>query len=78
MFEMELILGIVIGSLISNLFHYLKSGYGVLEIDHSNPEKDSYNFVVTDLDKLNKKTRFMMRIEHRGKFRKNNKRYYEN
>ena len=62
----EVLIGVIIGALISNLFQYLMSGYGVLEIDHTNSEKESYNFIVKDLDDLDKKTHFMMRIEHRG------------
>lgn len=62
----EIILGIVIGAIVSNLFHYFVCGLGVLEIDHSNPEKDTYNFLIDDLNKLNNKKRFILMVKHHG------------
>lgn len=54
----------VIGVLISVLFIDLRSGYGTLQIDHSDPEKDLYRIVITtDLDKLPKKKRVVLKIE---------------
>ena len=37
---------------------------GTLKIDHSNPEKDVYRFEIDDLDKLNTKTRIVLKIDH--------------
>lgn len=54
----------VVGVLISVLFIDLRSGYGTLQIDHSDPEKDLYRIVITtDLDKLPKKKRVVLKIE---------------
>lgn len=54
----------VIGVLISVLFIDLRSGYGTLQIDHSDPEKDIYRIVITtNLDKLPKKKRVVLKIE---------------
>ena len=54
----------VVGVLISVLFIDLRSGYGALQIDHSDPEKDLYRIVITtDLDKLPKKKRVVLKIE---------------
>lgn len=54
----------VVGVLISILFIDLRSGYGTLQIDHSDPEKDLYRIVITtDLDKLPKKKRVVLKIE---------------
>lgn len=54
----------VVGILISVLFIDLRSGYGTLQIDHSDPEKDLYRIVITtDLDKLPKKKRVVLKIE---------------
>lgn len=54
----------VIGVVISVLFIDLRSGYGTLQIDHSDPEKDIYRIVITtDLDKLPKKKRVVLKIE---------------
>ena len=54
----------VVGVLISVLFIDLRSGYGTLQIDHSDPEKDLYRIVITtDLDKLPKKKLVVLKIE---------------
>lgn len=58
------ILGIIIGAFVSNIFHYAMCGHGIITIDHSDPETESYNFKVNKLDDLNKKTRFILHVEH--------------
>ena len=65
------IIGMIIGSIISNIIFYLRSGYGILKIDETNPEKDMYKFIIDDLKKLKKKKRMILKI-----FRKNNNDYY--
>ena len=59
-----LALGLVIGAAVATLFMLFTSGHGTLHIDHSNPEKDVYNFEIDRVDNLNKKKRFIMQIEH--------------
>lgn len=59
-----IVVSFVVGVLISVLFIDLRSGYGTLQIDHSDPEKDLYRIVITtDLDKLPKKKRVVLKIE---------------
>lgn len=54
----------VMGVCISFLLMELTCGYGVLKIDHSDPEKDVYRIVITtDLDKLPRKKRVILKIE---------------
>lgn len=56
--------GLFIGIGVMGLIHLIKSGSGVLRIDHSNPEKDIYRFEIDDLDKLNKKSHIELKIDH--------------
>ena len=59
-----IVVSFVIGVLISVLFNELISGYGILKIDHCDPEKDLYRIVITtDLDKLPRKKRVVLKIE---------------
>lgn len=56
--------GIIVGSFISCVINNLKKSYGVLKIDTSDPEKDKYRICIDDLDKLNKKKKILLRIDH--------------
>lgn len=58
------IIGMIIGSIISNIIFYYKVGVGTLRIDHTNPEKDVYRIEMGDLDKLKKKKRLILKIDH--------------
>lgn len=58
-------IGLVLGSIITNLIFYIRSASGTLKIDHSNPEKDVYRFEVVDsLDKLNNKKNIVLKIDN--------------
>ena len=62
---MELYIGILIGLVISSIFFWNPwTANGTLRIDHSNPEKDTYRFEINDLDKLSKKKKIIVRIDH--------------
>lgn len=56
--------GIIVGSFISCMINNFKKSYGVLKIDMSDPEKDKYRICIDDLDKLNKKKKILLRIDH--------------
>lgn len=56
-------IGLFIGALISNICHCVFAGSGKLQIFHGE-DKDSYNFKVDKLDDLNKKRRFILKVEH--------------
>ena len=59
------IVGIIVGSFISCMINNFKKSYGVLKIDTSDPEKDKYRICIyDDLDKLNKKKKILLRIDH--------------
>ena len=58
--------GVIFGSIVTNIVMWFRTGYGTLRIDSTNPEKDIYRFEISDgdIDKLPKKKRIMLRIDH--------------
>lgn len=58
------LIGIVIGSIVSNIIFYIRTGSGTLRIDHSNPDKDLYRFEIDDLDKLDGQKKVLLKIDH--------------
>lgn len=52
------ILGFILGWL------YPRKTIGTLKIDHSDPEKDRYQFEIPNLDILDKKTEISLRVDH--------------
>lgn len=58
------LMGVLIGSVISNVIFYLKSASGVFRIDRSNPEKDICRLEIDSLDKIDKKKRLILKIDH--------------
>ena len=66
-----LILGFIFGIVITIIVVMNKTANGILKIDHSNPEKDVYRFDINDLDKLNKKNRIVLKIDHHADLSQN-------
>lgn len=58
------IVGVLIGSLITNILYLAKRANGVLQIDHSDPGKDVYRFKIDDLDSINGKSHIVLTIDH--------------
>lgn len=58
------VIGVVVGVIVTLIFQLILPTSGTLRIDHSNPEKDIYRFEINDLDKLNKKKRVTLKIDH--------------
>lgn len=58
------IVGALIGSIVTLIFHRMFFTSGTLRIDHSNPEKDLYRFEINDLDSIDKKRRIVLKIDH--------------
>lgn len=56
------ILGILIGINGCRLYFLLRSAYGILKINETNPEKDVYRLEIEDLDSLRKKKQVVLRI----------------
>lgn len=56
--------GIIVGAIICVFWQHVTMGYGILRIDHSNPEKDVYRLEIDNLDQLNKKSRIHVKVDH--------------
>lgn len=54
----------LISSVVTIIVCNWRTAYGTLRIDHSNPEKDVYRIELGDLDKLKKKRRIELKIDH--------------
>lgn len=60
-----LLIGIVVGSVITGILEEIRTAHGVLKIDHSNPEKDVFRFELKEpLDQLEAKTRIAFKIDN--------------
>lgn len=59
------LIGVAVGAIISCIIEGFYTAYGTLEIDKSNPEKDTYNLKVGDLDSLSKKKNVRFKITHK-------------
>lgn len=59
-----IIIGVMLGSIITNIIFYALSASGTLRIDHSNPDKDVYRIEFGELDKLAKKKRVILKIDN--------------
>lgn len=60
-----ILIGIVVGWIITSIIFVLgHPKAGVLKIDHSNPEKDTYRFEIDDLDSLSKRKYITLSIDN--------------
>ena len=59
------LIGVAVGTILTKILLDIRTGYGTLEIDQSDPEKDMYNLRVGDLDSLAKKKRVLFKITHK-------------
>ena len=66
------ILGLVIGALVTTLIFTWRTAAGTLKIDHSNPEKDKYLFVIDgELDQLSKKKKVVLKVDNNADLSQN-------
>ena len=58
--------GALIGSIVATLMHNHRAIRSTLQIDHSDPEKDRFNFVISerDLANIRNKKRLIAKIDH--------------
>lgn len=63
-FWLMFILGFLFGLFAAVIYQQSKVISGTLKIDHSDPEKDMYLFEIDDLDKLDKKNRVCLKVDH--------------
>lgn len=64
MWYVWLLLGIFSGSMVTSIVFILKSKFGTLRIDHSNPQKDIYRLDISDLYSLSNKKRIILKIDN--------------
>lgn len=57
-------IGFLSGMIANELFHHLKKACGILRIDHSNPDKDTYRFEIDNLDELSKKKIIVLKVDN--------------
>lgn len=60
------VLGLIIGGIVYTTIVMLLGNDGILKIDHSNPEKDVYRFEISDLDKLSKRKRVILKVDNKA------------
>lgn len=65
------IVGVVTYAIISTIMELIRSAWGTLTVDRSNPEKDVYKLNIDDLDSLNVKKRVILRVVRNNKTSQN-------
>ena len=58
------ILGLLIEAVTFVVIERVRTTYGTLRIDHSDPEKDTYRLELGDLDELSKKKYVRLKIDN--------------
>ena len=58
------LLGVLFGAIIANILRFEFRSFGVLMIDHSNPEKDVYRLEIDKLDSLSSKKKIVLKIDN--------------
>lgn len=56
------VIGIVVGAVISNIVRIIWLSDGVLKIDQTDPDKDTYRLEIDDLDILPKKKTVILKV----------------
>lgn len=57
-------LGVLVGAIIANILRFEFKSFGVLRIDHSNPEKDVYRLEIDKLENLSSKKKIVLKIDN--------------
>ena len=63
-FVIGIIVGVTVTGIFSAILVKVRTSYGTLKIDNSNPEKDIYRFDVDDLDGLSKKKHIILKVDN--------------
>lgn len=58
------LLGVLFGAIVANVLRFEFKSFGVLRIDHSNPEKDMYRFEIDKLESLSSKKKIVLKIDN--------------
>lgn len=57
-----ILIGLVVGFIVG--FFAPRRISGVLQIDHSNAQKDTYRFVIDDIDGLSSRKRIVLKVDN--------------
>ena len=58
-------IGVLLGIVIANVFHFRRTTFGTLRIDNTNPEKTIYRIDLDcQLDLVSRKKRVMLKIDN--------------
>ena len=60
------VLAAFIFSVIMEIIQAVKTAKGVLRIDRTNPNKETYRFEIDDLDSLAKKKRVVLKVDNKA------------
>ena len=63
-FVIGIIVGVTVTGVFSAILVKVRTSYGTLKIDHSNPEKDVYRFEIDDIENLHKKKFIVLKIDN--------------
>lgn len=58
------VVGVLLGSILSNLFYHLSNAHGILRIDNSDPDKKLYRFEIDNLGDLDNASHVTLKIDH--------------
>ena len=58
------IIGAVVGSIVTIIFHHMFFTSGTLRIDRTDPDKEIYRIELGDLNKLSKKRRITLKVDN--------------
>lgn len=58
------LVGVIFGSVVTNVLYWRKRASGTLRIDHTNPEKDIYRIEIESIDDLSKKNKIELKVDH--------------
>lgn len=57
--------GVILGAILANvIFRFKNASFGMLLIDHSNPDKDVYQINLDGIPDLSKKKRVMLKVNN--------------
>ena len=61
---LSIVVGILIGVVITSIIKACTKNDGILRIDQTNPEKDTYRLEINDLDILPRKKKIVLKVEN--------------
>lgn len=66
MWYLWLLLGVLVGCIVTNVICLIKAGFGTFKIDRSNPEKDVCRLELKDYEGIHKKKFLFLRVDNKA------------